>query len=135
MILGHEVAGVIERTGADVTGLAPGDRVAVNPSRPCGTCRYCQSGLQVHCLDMRFYGSAMRRPHVQGAFRQTLVADAAQCPLVPATVSSGVAAMAEPLAVCLHAVNRAGPILGRRVLVTGSGPIGALCVIAARRAG
>lgn len=135
MILGHEVAGIVARTGAGVAGLAVGDRVAVNPSRPCGACRYCQAGLQIHCLDMRFYGSAMRRPHVQGAFRQTLVADAAQCHLVPATVSSGVAAMAEPLAVCLHAVNRAGPMLGRRVLVTGSGPIGALCVIAARRAG
>jgi L-idonate 5-dehydrogenase len=50
-------------------------------------------------------------------------------------MSAAQAAFAEPFAVCLHAVNRAGPLLGKRVLVTGAGPIGALTVIAARRAG
>ncbi len=135
MILGHEVAGVIESVGSGVTSLGIGSRVAVSPSRPCGSCRFCREGQQIHCLDMRFYGSAMRFPHVQGAFRERLVADAAQCHVVPASVSAGEAAMAEPLAVCLHAVNRAGPMLGARVLVTGSGPIGALCALAARRAG
>ena len=139
MVLGHEVAGRIESLGpalgGAVSGLAVGDRVALDPSRPCGACRFCREGRQIHCLDMRFYGSAMRFPHVQGAFREAIVAEAAQCHVVPATLSAGEAAMAEPLAVCLHAVNRAGPMLGRRVLVTGSGPIGALCVLAARRAG
>lgn len=135
MVLGHEVAGRIESLGAGVADLKVGDRVALNPSRPCGTCRFCREGQQIHCLDMRFYGSAMRFPHVQGAFRETIVADATQCHVVPDGVSSGEAAMAEPLAVCLHGVNRAGPMLGKRVLVTGSGPIGALCVLAARRAG
>lgn len=135
MVLGHEVAGRVRRTGAGVTGLTVGDRVAVSPSRPCGACRYCATGAQMHCLDMRFYGSAMRFPHVQGAFRETLVADAGQCHKVPETLAAGEAAMAEPLAVALHAARRAGPLLGRRVIVTGSGPIGALCVLAARRAG
>src|ERR1044071_8754591 len=122
MILGHEVANV-----------KPGQRVAVNPSRPCGACRYCQEGLQQHCLDMRFYGSAMRFPHVQGGFREVLVCDEAQAVPVPAVMSAAQAAFAEPFAVTLHAVNRAGPLLGKRVLVTGAGPIGALTVIAARR--
>jgi L-idonate 5-dehydrogenase len=73
-------------------------------------------------------------PHIQGAFREVLVADAAQC--VPAGgLSAGEAAMAEPLAVCLHATRRAGPLLGKSVLVTGCGPIGVLCILAARRAG
>jgi L-idonate 5-dehydrogenase len=84
---------------------------------------------------MRFYGSAMRFPHIQGAFREVLVCDETQAHVVADGVSLGEAAMAEPLAVCLHGVNRAGPMLGKRVLVTGSGPIGALVVIAARRAG
>jgi len=135
MILGHEVAGIIESIGPGVTNLKLGDRVAVSPSRPCGACRFCREGQQIHCLDMRFYGSAMRFPHVQGAFRERLVADATQCHVVPESIPAGAAAMAEPLAVCLHAVNRAGPMLGKRVLVTGSGPIGALCALAARRAG
>jgi L-idonate 5-dehydrogenase len=84
---------------------------------------------------MRFFGSAMRVPHVQGAFREILVAPQSQMVRVGPAVSLGEAAFAEPLAVCLHAAHRAGALLGRRVLVTGCGPIGALAVVAARRAG
>ncbi len=135
MILGHEVAGIIERVGANVERLRAGDRVAISPSRPCGTCAYCQSRQQTHCMDMRFYGSAMRFPHIQGAFRQRVVADESQCHTVLPSLSASEAALAEPLAVALHAVNRAGSLVGRRILITGSGPIGVLCAVAARRAG
>ncbi|AMM23453.1 L-idonate 5-dehydrogenase [Variovorax sp. PAMC 28711] len=135
MVLGHEIAGVIEAVGSSVTGFAAGQRVAVSPSRPCGTCRYCQQGLQNHCLDMRYYGSAMRTPHVQGAFRQQIVVETHQAHLLADSVSDGEGSMAEPLSVALHAVRRAGSLLGKRVLVTGCGPIGALAIIAARRAG
>ena len=134
MVLGHEVAGTVHALGAGVSGLAMGQRVAVNPSRPCNTCVYCLRGRQNHCLDMRFYGSAMRFPHVQGAFRELLTCDAAQAVPVADGVSLGEAACAEPLAVCLHAVRRAGDLLGKRVLITGAGPIGALTALAARRA-
>jgi len=135
MVLGHEVAGVIEAVGSGVRRFGAGDRIAVSPSRPCGLCRYCQQGLQNHCLDMRYYGSAMRTPHVQGAFRQQLVVETAQAHKLADSVSDGEGSMAEPLSVALHAVNRAGPLLGKRVLVTGCGPIGALVIVAARRAG
>lgn len=134
MILGHEVSGYVEALGTGVSGLAPGDLVAISPSRPCGRCRYCAEGLRNHCLDMRFYGSAMPFPHIQGAFREHLVADAGQCVKADG-LSPGVAAMAEPLSVCLHAMRRAGELIGKTVLVTGCGPIGALCILAARRAG
>lgn len=135
MILGHEVAGTIEALGADVSGLAVGDRVAVSPSRPCNACYYCLQGQQNQCLNMRFYGSAMPMPHIQGAFRQHLVAEAWQCHGVADGVSINEAAFAEPFAVTLHAVARAGSLLGKRVLVTGCGPIGALSVMAARAHG
>ena len=135
MVLGHEIAGVVEQVATDVSRVKTGDRVALSPSRPCGRCTYCQQGLQNHCLDMRYYGSAMRMPHIQGAFRQQIVCDATQAHRLGASVSDGEGAMAEPLSVALHAVHRAGPLLGKRVLVTGCGPIGALIVIAARRAG
>ena len=135
MVLGHEVAGVIEELGDDVRDFVVGERIAVNPSRPCGICRYCQQGLQNHCLDMRYYGSAMRMPHVQGAFRKEIVVDSSQAWRLADGVSDGEGAMAEPLAVAIHAVNRAGPLLGKSVLITGCGPIGALIVVAARRAG
>src|SRR5215470_14929534 len=84
---------------------------------------------------MRFYGSAMPMPHIQGAFRQRLVAEEWQCHRVSEGVSSNEAAFAEPFAVTLHAVARAGSLLGKRVLVTGCGPIGALTIIAARAHG
>jgi L-idonate 5-dehydrogenase len=135
MVLGHEVAGVIESVSDGAGGFAAGERVAISPSRPCGLCRYCQQGLQNHCLDMRYYGSAMRTPHVQGAFRQQIVVEHWQAHRLADSVSDGEGSMAEPLSVALHAVRRAGPLLGKRVLVTGCGPIGALAIIAARRAG
>lgn len=134
LILGHEVSGHISKLGEGVSGLEVGQLVAVSPSRPCYDCEYCHEGHHNHCVNMRFYGSAMPFPHIQGAFREVLVADAAQC--APAGgLSAGEAAMAEPLAVCLHAVRRAGNLVGKSVLVTGCGPIGVLCVLAARRAG
>ncbi len=134
MILGHEVSAYVEALGQSVTGFTPGQLVAVSPSRPCAACQYCLEGLPNHCLNMRFYGSAMPFPHIQGAFREVLIADASQC--VDATgLTPGEAAMAEPLAVTLHATTRAGQMLGKRVLVTGCGPIGILSILAARRAG
>ena len=134
MILGHEVSAYVEDLGSGVTGLARGQLVAVSPSRSCRECRYCQTGQHNHCLNMRFYGSAMPFPHIQGAFREVLVADASQC-IAADGLTPGEAAMAEPLAVTLHATRQAGPILGRRVLVTGCGPIGILSILSARRAG
>lgn len=135
MILGHEIAGTVEAVGGEVSRVGPGDRVAVNPSRSCGQCRYCQTGQQQHCTDMLFYGSAMRFPHVQGGFRDVLVCEERQAVKVAEGVGAAMAAFAEPLAVCLHAAKRAGPLLGKRVLVTGSGPIGVLAIVAARAAG
>ncbi len=132
MILGHEVAGTVTAVAPGVTHVKPGDKVAVNPSRPCSACKYCLEGLPNQCLDMRFYGSAMRDPHVEGAFRNLLVCDAVQCALVAAHVPLQHAALAEPFSVALHGVQRAGPLLGKRVLVSGCGPIGALAVAAAR---
>lgn len=135
MVLGHEIAGVVEAVGAAVSAVRPGDRVAVNPSRPCNSCAYCLGGQPRHCLEMRFFGSAMRFPHVQGGFREELVCSATQAVKLPDSVSLEMAAFAEPLSVCLHAANQAGPLLGRRVLVTGCGPIGALAIMVARRSG
>lgn len=135
MVLGHEVAGMVESVGAGVTQWRVGQRVAISPSRPCGQCRYCQLGQHNHCLDMRFYGSAMRFPHIQGAFRESLVVEAWQAHEVATGVSLAEAALAEPLSVGLHAIQRAGPVFGKQVLVTGCGPIGSLLIGALRRAG
>ena len=135
MVLGHEVAGTVAAVADDVTSVQVGDRVAVNPSRPCAACKFCLEGLPNQCLEMRFYGSAMRMPHVQGAFRNALVCNASQCVKVADGVPLSLAALAEPFSVGLHAVSRAGPLIGKRVLVSGCGPIGVLAVAAARAHG
>lgn len=134
-IPGHEVAGTVAAVGARVTRVKPGDRIALNPSKPCGKCKFCQAGEHQHCIDMFFHGSAMPTPHSQGLFRELIIADERQCEPVGDNVSLGEAACAEPLAVALHAVRQAGSLIGKRVLVTGSGPIGALMIAAARYAG
>ena len=134
MILGHEVSGFISKIGSNVKKLSIGQLVSVSPSRPCNKCIFCLNGNQIQCINMKFYGSAMPFPHIQGAFREILIAEDYQC--VPADgLSSEEAAMAEPLAVCLHAIKQAGNFFGQKVLITGSGPIGTLCVAASRRAG
>lgn len=108
MALGHEISGVVAAVGPDVVGLAAGDKVAVNPSRPCGVCDYCRLGMTNQCLDMRFNGSAMRFPHEQGLFREELTIPARLANRLSAEADLSLTAMTEPLAVCLHAMRQAG---------------------------
>lgn len=135
IILGHEVSGIVQLLGPRVKNLKIGDKVAINPSHPCGECKYCQKEIFQHCLRMRFFGSALRFPHEQGAFRDNMVVRAEQCFPIHKNTSLAQAACAEPLAVCLHAQGRAPDLKGKRVLITGSGPIGVLCVALAAEAG
>jgi L-idonate 5-dehydrogenase len=132
LIPGHEISGTAVRVGAGVTRIKEGDRVAVNPSRACGACAPCRQGRENLCRAMRFLGSASVFPHIQGMFREYFVMPEAQCQTVAGSVSLGELAFAEPLAVSLHAVHRAGNLLGKRVLVTGAGPIGCLIAMAAK---
>ncbi len=134
MILGHEIAGRVVKTGKNVQSVATGDLVAISPSRACNMCEYCLSGNPNHCLNMRFYGSAMPFPHIQGAFRELLTVQENQCANAEG-LSASEAAMAEPLAVTIHAARQAGNLVGKRVLITGCGPIGLLCLLVAQAAG
>lgn len=134
IILGHEAAGMVE-AAPEGSGLAAGQLVALSPSRPCGTCEFCRAGQERHCLNMRFNGSAMRLPHENGLFRTRLAHPAVQCLPLPDGVTAEAAAGAEPLAVCLHALSMAPSLEGQRVLITGAGPIGAICTALARLRG
>ncbi len=135
LTLGHEVAGDIIEIATPADRLQLGMRVAIDPSRPCLACRFCRAGRSNLCENMRFLGSAALMPHVQGAFSESVVVRADQCVPVPPDMPFRLAACAEPLAVALHAVRRAGSLLGRHVLVAGAGPIGLLTLAAALRAG
>lgn len=135
MVLGHEISGYVAACGSACEGLEPGMRAALDPSKPCLTCRYCRAGRSNLCLDMRFLGSAGRFPHVQGGFATSLVLRRDQVIPVPPETDLLKLAVAEPLSVALHAVSRAGNLAGKRVIVTGSGPIGLLTARAAIQAG
>jgi L-idonate 5-dehydrogenase len=134
LVLGHEVAGTVEEIGEGVAGVAPGDRVAVNPSRWCGRCPRCLEGRRNLCENIYFMGSASKTPHMQGGFATLFDAIPAQCVPIPDAMPFEAAALAEPLAVCLHAVNR-GDVAGKHVAVIGAGPIGLLTLLAARMKG
>ncbi len=134
LILGHEIAGTVVEINAE-TSLKVGQRVAVNPSRWCGTCPACKAGRENHCENIYFMGSASKTPHMQGGFATKFDAVPAQCVPIPDHVSFRAAALAEPLAVCLHAVKRGGDLAGRSALVVGAGPIGLLTLLGAKAAG
>lgn len=135
LVLGHEVAGEVVEINGKVEGLVIGDHVAVNPSRWCGICARCREGRPNLCENIYFMGSASKTPHMQGGFSSLFDATPAQCVKVPGELPFAAAALAEPLAVALHAVARAGSMGGRHVALFGAGPIGLLSMLAARLAG
>jgi L-idonate 5-dehydrogenase len=135
LILGHEVAGEVVEINAPGTHLNVGDHVAVNPSRWCGQCVRCREGRANLCENIYFMGSASKTPHMQGGFASHFDAVPAQCVVVPKDLPFAAAALAEPLAVCLHAASRGGDLTGKRVALFGAGPIGLLTMLAARLAG
>lgn len=130
MILGHEVIGKVIKTSAP--NLYEGQKVAINPSKPCGRCKYCLSGETNQCESMRFFGSAMYDPHIDGGFTRFKVVDNAQCIPYAAHAPDEVMTFAEPLAVAIHAAKRAGHLQGKRVFISGVGPIGCLTVAAVK---
>ncbi|NYD68799.1 L-idonate 5-dehydrogenase [Agromyces atrinae] len=135
MLLGHEVVGTVVRA-AESGGPAAGTRVAVHPATP-GTgdgSRYPadRANLSPGCT---YLGSAARFPHTEGAFVRYAVLPKHMLRPLPEGLSLRDAALVEPASVAWHAASRAGDVAGKRVLVVGSGPIGALIVAVAHRAG
>src|SRR4051812_24923644 len=129
LVLGHEVvAEVLE----DPDGrLQPGQRVAVHPATADGTCPECRSGHPNVCRHGRYLGSAAMLPHTQGAFAELAAFRPDQLRPLPDSLPTLRAVLAEPLAVGLHAIARAGGVRGKSVLVSGAGPIGLLAAGAA----
>lgn len=137
LVLGHEVAGTVAEVGARVTGVQVGDRVTVHPATPVGNFDVPEEVAHRTNLwpQVRYFGSAAFHPHEQGGFSRLRAVRPDQLRLLPAGVSTKEGALAEPFGVALHAVNRAGDIAGRSVLVNGAGPIGVLAVAAAKAKG
>lgn len=134
MVLGHEFVGIVEQAPS-AGNLHAGQRVAINPSQPCQQCDICLNGKQNLCRSMRFMGSAQFFPHVNGGFAQHVVVNPQQCVPYAEHAEAKIIAFAEPLAVCIHAIKQAGSLTGKRVLVTGAGPIGCLIIASAMASG
>ena len=134
LVLGHEVAGRIAQVGDGVTGLGEGQPVTVHPARLVGdgTLPARIAGRTNLHPYVRYFGSAAFDPHTDGGFSEYRTVPAAQIRPLPDGVGTEQGALAEPLAVALHAVGRVPGLRGRTVLVNGCGPIGSLVVAAAR---
>src|SRR5215510_12742648 len=130
-VIGHEFSAVVAQAGDAVTGLSPGDRVAVLPHVFCGSCFYCLRGRQGLCVNLKLTGVTWP----WGGLAGQAVVPASQVVLLPDEVSFEQGAVLEPLATVVHGVERAGLRPGDSVLITGGGPIGQLAVLAAAAAG
>lgn len=131
MILGHESSGVIVSVGENVTRLAVGDRVAIEPGYTCKECAYCKSGHYNLCPDVVF----MATPPIDGALCEYVAWPQDFVFRLPDVMTYDEGAMMEPLAVGLWAVERGGIRPGDSVAIFGCGPIGLLTLQAARVAG
>ncbi len=123
---GHEYTGVVAATGEGVTTWSVGDQVVCGPSPRCGSCRRCREDKPSQCE--RRSGSV--DGHFDGAFARYSLVDARSLLALPAGMSPRVAALAEPLAVALHAITRSAIVPGDSAMVFGAGPIGALLTAA-----
>jgi len=127
---GHEMAGEIDALGDGVRGLAAGERVAIEPLHTCGVCEECRAGQPVRCRELRIHGI-----HCGGGMAEFVSVQASRAYPVPPDLDPRAAALAEPMAVVVHGLRRAGLRAGQRVLVLGAGSIGLLAALAARELG
>ncbi|MEP6853409.1 MAG: NAD(P)-dependent alcohol dehydrogenase [bacterium] len=131
LVLGHEVGGTIVETGAAVDSSRVGQRVALEPQRPCRRCRACKTGHLNLCLRMEFFAT----PPIDGSFCDYVVVPADFAHPVPDSMSDAAVALCEPLSVGLWANQKGRTAAGSRVFITGAGPIGAVVALAARAMG
>jgi L-iditol 2-dehydrogenase len=131
IILGHEVSGQVVQVGSDVTNVAVGDRVAIEPGTPCRNCRECMAGRYHLCPDLVFLAT----PPYDGALIEKMTIDARNLYPMPDEMTYEEGALLEPLSVGIWGCKRAGLEAGDDVLVTGAGPVGLLAAAAARALG
>lgn len=128
LILGHESSGQIIAVGDDVTGFKAGDRVALEPGVPCGTCKYCRSGRYNLCPNVKF----MATPPVNGDLTQYITWPADFVYHIPDDMTYEVGSLSEPFSVSIHAAQLMDIQPNSTVFISGSGPVGLLAILAAR---
>ncbi len=129
-ILGHEMSGIVLETGAGVTQVKAGDRVAVDPNEMCGQCFYCRNAMGHFCTHMTGYGTTVR-----GGFAQYLTVPEKQVYKIPDHLPLKHAALCETVSCCVHGIDLCRIRAGQTVLVIGAGPIGLIMLQLARLQG
>jgi L-iditol 2-dehydrogenase len=119
--VGHECAGVVEKTGSAVTRVKPGDRVAIDPAMPCFECDQCKAGRPHTCRNLKFLGCPGQ---ADGSMSEYIVMPEYSCFPIPGHMTFDQAAISEPLSIGVYAVNRSIPMKGANVGILGFGPIG-----------
>ena len=130
VVLGHEFAGTVCGVGDMVCTLRNGDHVAVDPNLFCGKCTACRMGRKQLCQNLKATGVTS-----DGGFAQYCLLSEEQCYRLDNNISFTLGAMAEPIACCLHGIDRAKIKQGESVLVIGGGAIGLIMVQLARLSG
>lgn len=130
VILGHELAGVVEKTGSEVTSVRVGDHVTVDPNIYCGKCHYCRIGKKQLCENL--YAIGVNR---DGGFAEYCAVPETQCYQLRKDVPLRYGAMTEPLACCIHGIDNARIRPGDTVCVVGGGAIGLIMLQLARLSG
>jgi len=130
VVLGHEIAGVVEALGAGVKGLNEGDIVTIEPHAYCTSCRYCRAGQEHLCLEKRAFGV-----HLNGGLEEAVVVPARTAYRLPKGFDARLGCLAEPAACCIHGMDRLAPRSGAPLLVIGAGPAGLILTRLARLAG
>jgi len=128
---GHEVVGVIEKLGAQVTGFAIGQLVTPEPTLPCGRCKMCRTDRSNICENLEFFGCGFR----EGGMADVFSVRASRLHVIPEGFDLRQAALIEPLSTPVHAVRLAGDLQGKAVVIIGCGTIGLLVLAAARANG
>lgn len=131
LILGHELSGRIVGVGADVPRDRIGERVAIEPQKPCRRCFECRAGRYNLCVNMEFYAT----PPIDGAFARYCVIRTEFAHRVPDSISDEAAALLEPLSVGITTMRKARIAPGSSILIAGAGPIGIICAQTARAFG
>lgn len=127
VVLGHEIAAIVDLVGSDVTNVRPGDLVTIEPHKYCRTCRYCRSGREHLCVEKLAFGI-----HLDGGLAEAMTVPAANAYRLPPGTNPDLGCLVEPLACAVHGIEQLEPVSGNSALVFGAGVAGCLLVGLAR---
>jgi L-iditol 2-dehydrogenase len=120
-IIGHEAAGIVERTGSNVIKMKPGQRIAIDPAVFCGNCDQCKAGRENTCRELLFLGCPKQ---LEGCLREYIVLHEKCCFPINDNMTFDQATLSEPLAIAVYSVKKSMLPSKANIAILGAGPIG-----------